>query len=247
LSVATSPTGTSRYKLYRQLATAVVLFRADQTIAGLPFQGIHAKTLSAQFGFSSFTSTVPADPQSVAVWRGRKGVASVAPERRLVIEDLIGNEQQVYLTVEGETADAIDALQEVWAALCELGNVEPSSAAPLGTLAFGTAATVELPFTYEKVFPAAAILEEHAARVGGSRIATTGVSAFRLSITFPSRIGGTDVSHEIALEPRLPTSSPKDRVYFTASPLKTDDHAACSPRCASASASDSRTTKRHAP
>jgi hypothetical protein len=165
---------------------------------------------------------VPVEPQPL--WRARKGVAAIG-DRTLLIDDIYGNELQLLVAVDGETADAIDVLQEVWAALCEQGGEEPSAVGSLATLGFGTTAVVELPFTYQTLMPGAAVLEEYAARAIGWRGAPLGGSAFRFSMPVSLHIGTNDVLHEMVIEPRF-TSAPKDRVYFTASPLKTEDHEA---------------------
>jgi hypothetical protein len=202
------------------------LFRADQLVTAVPFQTTLAQAFAKRFELRQLMYQ-PGDARQnqPGIWNAKKGVAAMGPERRIVVDEVSGNEHHLSVTVEGDSADAIDLLQEIWAALSEISGAEVSDVTSLGTLTFATRTVTEFPFLFPQLAPVLNILQDFSARAAGSRSPTDGLSTCRISVGFEARIGTAEALQEIVLEPRS-SAELKDKIYFVASPLRTDDHMA---------------------
>lgn len=214
----------SAVEILRCQATAQVAFSADQRRCLVPFDQEHSGKLGERFHFADALMQQTGDQ---ILWQYRKGFCKLSDTRKIAIDTAGGYELELRATVEGPTPDAIDVLRELWAALGELATEEPIEIdESIGTFGYYTTAIVRLPKTYRELFPAldfmARFTREH---IGAPPAGPQGVETFHAQTRMSFAIGANQVERATVIEPRR-TSKADDRIFFTYSPLRSDQHLA---------------------
>ena len=116
-------------------------------------------------------------------------------------------------------------LREVWSRIGELaGEKETELASHPGYFAHVTAAVVRLPITATELIPPLEVVDTFLrARLGTAVLQAPGSLPFSLSIPVRMAIGGLQIDRRVLIEPRF-TSLSDDRVYWTESPLPSNEH-----------------------
>jgi hypothetical protein len=214
----------SDIKIVRCSAAVTFVFKADQPRCTVPFNPESAAVFEKKLSLVN-VQYLPTD-QSI-FWVYSKGYCKLSEKRKLAMGPIQASENEISVTVEGSSEDAIDVLQEVWSTLGELAEVEPVRLdETLGSFAYATTAVVELPKTHAELFPGLAVLARHTREgVGDSRIGVPGVDFFRVETRTTFAVGALSAERATVIEPRF-TSKAEDRIFFTQSPLKSDLHMA---------------------
>jgi hypothetical protein len=211
----------SPFKVSRQIAEVGIVFSADQPAAGAPFYEDNWNAFMQRFKLKD--GDVEEDVASGGLfWSARKGRRSIG-ERAIVLEAVRGNENSLGVAIVGNTDDALDMITEVWSELCALEGVSPDRLQSLGTLFYSTIAVVEMPCSFEDLFPLARKLTEltsegmkqQSARAVGSR-------QLQFTMDMPIFAGNLIIPRPLVIKPHVTSSS--DRVLYTQSPLNTTQH-----------------------
>ncbi len=147
-------------------------------------------------------------------------------DRGLKIYNAMGGSRDLSVMVDGDSAAAGDLLDAVWKALNQGRGGAPPKLEDRGLLYHLTTAVVRLPKAFTEFFPPARVLRD-AAREALERAGLSPPTdpAFRFSIDVTSAWSGLSVPLEVRFEPRVGTKS-EDRVFFTSSPLRSEEHLA---------------------
>lgn len=205
-------------EVQRTIATATRLFFADRIRGAVPLRSDGGAHLAKRFDPIEIGLQTGERP----VWVGRKGQCKLG-DRRIVIEQMHGNEHELGVGVDGSTGDAIDVLREVWT---HLGDFEKHGEASIDDVPGDFAYTTTLVFVASKEYGEVLPLIRQA-RSGvldklHRPIVDDGVM-FKIEIPFAVALGGITSTQVFRLEPRF-TARAQDRVYFSQSPLNSDDH-----------------------
>src|SRR6266851_4056946 len=204
-----------------------IAFTGDQSVAGVPSFGSLGEEFAKKLNLSQLGV---GDQAGQTVWFGIKGLLpGKAPIR---IEALRGNELLLFVTVDGNTATARDALQRVWQVALEVArNAYPGvyddptleKVEALGKPFVSTIAIVELPATFEQIFPNIGILYKTALSGLQKRGLLVQPPAYHVSVDLATSVGAGPTTFKLQIEPRL-NSDLGDRVFWSQSPLSSDEH-----------------------
>lgn len=205
----------------RTLASVVRVFHADRVRAAAPLRSDGARLLADRF-----------DPVDVGIqagdrpaWVARKGRCQLG-ERRILIEEMHGNEHELGVTVDGSTADAIDVLREVWT---QLGAFDEAGETALdeapGVMTFMTTMVFKADRSYRELFPPLAVARREVAKSLALPQLDDG-EMFKIQLMFTVSISGITTANLAFHLERRDTSRAEDCVYWSRSPLKSEDHLA---------------------
>lgn len=204
----------------RTLASAIRVFHADRVRAAAPLRADGAKHIAKRF-----------DPIDVGIqagdrplWVARKGACRFG-DRRIAIEEMHGNENELGVTVDGSTGDAIDVLRELWT---HLGAFDDAGETALdeapGLTTWSTTMVFSSSKHYADVLPFVAAARQQIARVLAVPSLNDG-EPFKVEIPFTLSISGVTTTQSFSIERRF-TARADDRVYWSRSPLNSEDHLA---------------------
>ncbi|MBK6465357.1 MAG: hypothetical protein IPF92_30785 [Myxococcales bacterium] len=195
------------------------VFAGDNRCLERPFLPGVGATLAKKFAAVNFS--VNGD---LGLWSVREGQV-VFGERSLRLHTLIGGANELAATVEGTTADARDVLREAWTHIVSLADEPMSELSSIpGADATSTVAVVRLPVLPEELFPPLTVLMARTrACLGTAMVEGPGQRPFSFTVPITVAIGGLNVQRDLRIEPRA-TARDTDRVYFTTSPLPSEDH-----------------------
>lgn len=180
----------------------------DRTVAG---------RLGETFDFTEIGTATRNDQADV--WTARRGKIKRGGES-VVIHAAQGHELDLTVEVLGDSAAADGALEAVWQSLAG------ASAPPLGTISelrHRTTAILHLPIAFSAAFPLGAMVREHVLGMIGKTEKLRPVLP-RFSIEIVAMLGPRAVNRSVTFEPRATTSLDK-RIWYTMSPLRSEDHA----------------------
>lgn len=212
-----------RIRLAHLVSTVNLSFTCDQSRARAPLGLRVAELLGARGSFAEIGVTL-ADR---ATWLARAGTWKLSAERNLLVDKALGHESDIAVEVTGDTRDARDVLDALWAALGEIAGEPPRSVdESLGTFSYQTTAVVELPKTLDELFPQVALLARQLRdRLPAKSLEPEGSQRFRVAIPITFAVGARTVERSLVIEPRF-SAKTADRIYYTMSPLPSDEHLA---------------------
>lgn len=205
-------------KVERTLASAIRVFHADRVRAAAPLRAEGARHLARRFD----PIDVGAQAGERPLWMARKGGCKFG-DRRIAIEEMHGNENELGVTVDGSTGDAIDVLREVWThlgAFDEAGETALDEAPGITT--WSTTTVFSSPKPYGDVLPLAAMARQEIIKKLAVPYLDDG-EPFKLEIPFTLSISGVTTTQSFSIERRF-TARAEDRVYWSRSPLNSEDH-----------------------
>lgn len=205
----------------RTLARVIRVFHADRLRAAAPLRSDGAKLLADKF-----------DPVDVGIqagdrpaWVARKGRCQLG-DRRILIEEMHGNEQELGVTVDGSTADAIDVLREIWT---HLGTFDEAGETALeeapGVMTFMTTMVFKADRSYRELFPPLAIARREIVKSLALPQLDDG-EMFKIQLIFTVSVSGITTTNLAFQLERRDSSRAEDCVYWSRSPLKSEDHLA---------------------
>jgi hypothetical protein len=209
-------------KVHLRQAEAWIWFTGDQPLAAGGFDGDTANRLGKEFDFLEIGTALRSD--QVQVWVANRGTVKARrnPDEKIKILSARGVETDLSVEVEGDSDQAHAALEAVWKCLAGDSAV---SVETLGKVYDKTVMTVEFPVDYDAVFPALALMRRFVAeklKVRDGREPRE--PQHRMSIEFVTDVGRRPIGRQVRFEPRITTSSA--RMFYTESPLRTDEHMA---------------------
>jgi hypothetical protein len=208
-------------EVVRLLSMAGYLFAADNQRTQRPFVPEIGTGLAKEFGAADFV----VQPGERPNWFVRQGAIKFSDKRQITVSVIAGGAHELTATVEGSSEDARDVLLEAWSRMGELaGETECVFTDYPGSHANMTTAIVRLPVTCTTLIPPLKIMSDYAkAKLGGILLEVPGALSFRLSIPLSLAVRGMRVERHLVIEPRF-TALTDDRVYYTSSPLASDEH-----------------------
>lgn len=198
------------------------VFFADRIRARAGLDDDGAEALRQRFRISDVLMQ-EVQPQT---WIARNGSHMVQPGRRVVIERIQGNIQELGAFVHGSTTDAVDTLNAAWDALAPFdGQPEVRLADVPGFDVFSTIAVFRSTRTFGDVVPLATEACAEIRRQLPEQFRSEGGEMLKLDVAMPVLMGGMVRTLNFRLERRTmaPTS---EGVYWSQSPLNSDDHVA---------------------
>lgn len=210
---------------YRTLVSEVgVVFEGgDRQVCTLPLIGALGEPVKARFSFAQ--EAVQADATTVR-WRYRTGTAKHGTNS-VIIDAAGGDARWLAVSVHGTSDVALDVLEDVWVALHDAAKQagfdfgEPGMARSAGKLTHQTYGVVELPVPFEKLFPAAARLQQLVQ--SNSSLPVVHVQP-RFSVEFRLDLGsGRSMTVPVTFEPKADETADK-RLAYTRSPLDSTSH-----------------------
>jgi hypothetical protein len=216
-------------KCHSLIAEVGIVLRGNHMAAALPLFLTHADELGNKFRFPAIEQ---AQAEGQLFWVARNGECRLSSERLLKIDSARGNARLLFAAVRGHTKDALDVLEEIWAQLSEMAKRSPLPGADerlcrvseLGVQLLRTTAEVELPLSFEQLFPAAAFLrKEIEERLGSSNDDVRIHPVPRFSIALQREVGSIRADTRLTIEPRAGESA-GSRIFFTSSPLDSNEH-----------------------
>ncbi len=208
-------------EVVRLQTTASYVFAADNARARAPFDQDVGVALAKEF----FAADVVVQAGERPVWVARQGTCKFSEKRRIVCGSLIGSAHELTVSAEGPTEDAKDVLNELWS---KLGEVTGESSVNMtdfpGVFVFGTTAIVRVPGGFDSAFPGINRVHECArAKLGKALVQRPDVVQFRIDIPVEFAVRGLNVRRSFVIEPRF-TALTDDHIFFTVSPLNSNDH-----------------------
>jgi hypothetical protein len=199
----------------RVVSQCFALFEGDQPDAAGPFYRDVAEKFGKQFDFAEIAPGTRAD--GTIVW-----VANHGRSGAFRIERAQGSLSDLVVDVVGTTHDARAALNAVWEHLSsKAGQRQPLDR--LATICDQTTAVVVLDVDFTRFMPVAAALRDAAIQSLVDSVRPLRAPLFRFTIDIPVSISGRNVSRSVTFEPRA-TASPGRRVFYTQSPLPSEEH-----------------------
>lgn len=197
------------------------VFAADNQRTQRPFVAEVAVALVKAFGGTAFA----VETRNQLLWSMMQGAVEFSATRRVAVLALSGTAHELMAAVEGTTGDARDVLDEVWTKLGEIDGAERAALTDFpGTFVNQTFAVVRLPTACTDLIPPLDAMTSFAKdRIGDRLLGAPGALHFRLSVPLSIAVRGVTTESALVIESRF-TSLVQDRVYFTVSPLDTDDH-----------------------
>lgn len=197
------------------------VFAADNPRTRRAFQADVAVALAKELGAADFV----VQPGERPHWSVRQGAIRFSPQRRIAVTAVTGSAHELTVIIEGSTEDARDVLADVWT---KLGETEADGGTALtdfqGTYGVQTTAIVRLPVVCtELIPPLGAMMAFAKERLGSVVLVPEGALPFQLRIPLSIAVRGATTERALVIEPRF-TSLIADRVYFTVSPLASDEH-----------------------
>ena len=197
------------------------LFDVDEEVVlGALVENI-AQPFAEAFRLSQVVGATQSDGTMIwvaTVGEFRQGSAPIA------INQISGNTNELSVVVRGTSDDAVVALKEVWKTLSVLANRPVRDLEAISTLVYVTTLTVELPLSFERIFPAAQVLRKSVlSRLGDQLVRNPDAVQPRFSIELPLTYGKRDVPRKLTFEPRV-TGKPGLHVFWTQSPLRSEEH-----------------------
>lgn len=219
--MSTSVTKASAVEVKRLQSTASFLFAADSARLQLPFLVEGGKHLAEEFK----AAEVGVRPGERATWVVQQGEASFNG-RPVVVNQIAGTSTELSVTVEGDTPTALDVLRDAWTSLGTIAGEPEVDLRDQGVFHYQTVAIVRLERTAFELFPVLATMVECA---GGLGVASTTeletAPRFRIELVVQGPVGGAHVVRKFGIERRV-SSTTTDRIFYTTSPLRSDEHLA---------------------
>lgn len=203
----------------RLQSTASFLFAADCRRTQLPFLVEHAEQFAGEFQAAEVGVRLEKRP----TWILQQGQAAFN-DRSVIVAQIAGAATELSVTVEGDTLTALDVLKDAWTALGGLAGEAEVELRDQGVFHYQTVAIVTLERTAIELFPALGVMIECAqAHLPGASSDLENAPRFRIELALQGPLGGANVTRRFGIERRY-SATAKDRVFYTISPLKSDEH-----------------------
>lgn len=150
------------------------------------------------------------------------GSIKLSPSRTILLHSIGITSVELTVTVKGETADAIDALHEVWSWLASASD-DPAKELDEGALVYKTTSTFLSKTLIAKMFPGLRDMQDSLLKAEGVRSDSRGV--FRVEVFADQVAHGFPLNATISIEPRF-TAKSTDNSFYSVSSLTSEKHLA---------------------
>jgi hypothetical protein len=208
-------------EIVRIQATAGYIFAADNARVQRPFDSEIGAALAKKLN----AAEVSVHSMDRPFWVLRQGVVRFSEQRSVTVSTLAGGAHEFTAIVEGSTADAVDVLREAWALIGELTDEAASDLSQVaGSFSNSTTAILKLSMDYAELLPPVDVMMGFVRdKLGAAVMEAPGSQRFRLQVPVSVSVRGLTIERNLVIEPRF-TSLASDRIYFTVSPLDSEDH-----------------------
>jgi hypothetical protein len=148
----------------------------------------------------------------------------MSPSRTIAIKSFLITAVELNATAYGQTAEAIDVVKESWTKLGEIAKQDGELEDQPGDWAYKTQMVVNAPGLLDRAFPG--VRETRRLLEGAdSRLKSDARGSFRIEVRSHYDVHGLPHMQNFVVEPRV-ASKPGDEIYFTVSPLRSEEHRA---------------------
>ncbi len=147
---------------------------------------------------------------------------SMSKERTIQVKSASVTNVELAVTVIGHTPDAIDAVTELWSKLGDAAEEQGEFDSEPGDWNYRTTAVVHSKELLPRMFPGIAVVQS-AIRSSSQKLSLEPQAPFRIDVIASGAAHGLPTAPSFVIEPRV-AAKPEDHVYFTQSPLPSDEH-----------------------